>query len=59
MIRLALVLYSLIGTTLAGSLVVAALASGYDTLWPILVAAGLGFVAAVPAALVVAKRLAG
>ncbi|QDC09072.1 CTP synthetase [Oceanicola sp. D3] len=59
MIRLALVLYSLIGTTLAGSCVVAALVMGQDTLWPILIAAALGAVLAVPVAFLVAKRLAG
>ena len=35
MLRLAGILYSLIGTTLAGSLVVVALVTGYDTLVPI------------------------
>ena len=57
MVRLAFTLYSLIGTTLAGSLVIAALASGYDTLWPILIAAGAGFLAAVPVSLWVARQL--
>ena len=59
MVRLALVLYSLIGTTLAGSFVVAALTAGYDTLVPILLAAGLGFVAAVPVSVLVARKIAG
>jgi hypothetical protein len=57
MLRLASVLYSLIGTTLAGSLIIAALVSGYDTLQPILIAAVVGFVAAIPVALYVAKRM--
>ncbi len=59
MIRLAMVLYSLIGTTLAGSCVVVALVMGQDTLWPILIAAGLGAVAALPVSLLVAKQIAG
>jgi len=50
-------LYSLIGTTLAGSLVVVALVIGQDTLKPILIAAAIGFVLAIPVAYVVAKKL--
>ncbi len=59
MVRLAMVLYSLIGTTLAGSCVVVALVMGQDTLWPILIAAALGAVVAVPVAWLVARQLAG
>ena len=57
MIRLASILYSLIGTTLAGSAIVVALVMGFDDLQPILVAAALGALAALPAAWFVAKRL--
>lgn len=57
MLRLASILYSLIGTTLAGSLVVVALTMGYDTLNPILIAAGVGFVAALPVTWLVAKAI--
>jgi len=57
MLRLASMLYSLIGTTLAGSLVVVALVIGQDTLKPILIAAAIGFVLAIPVAYVVAKKL--
>ena len=57
MLRLASILYSLIGTTLAGSLVVVALTMGYDTLNPILMAAGAGFVAAVPVTWLVARAI--
>jgi hypothetical protein len=57
MLRLASILYSLIATTLAGSAVIAALVSGYDTLWPILIAAGVGAIAAVPVSLLVARAL--
>ena len=57
MLRLAMMLYSLIGTTLAGSAVVVALVIGQDTLRPILIAAALGFIAALPVARAVAARL--
>lgn len=57
MLRLASILYSLIATTLAGSAVIAALTAGYDTLWPILIAVGVGAVAAVPVAILVARAL--
>lgn len=57
MLRLAMMLYSLIGTTLAGSAVVVALVIGQDTLRPILIAAALGFIAALPVAWAVASRL--
>ena len=50
MLRLAMILYSLIGTTLAGSAVIAALTMGYGTLQPILIAAALGAALAVPVA---------
>ncbi len=57
MIRLAFTLYSLIGTTLAGSLIVAALVAGCDTLWPIIISAAVGFVLAIPVSLYVAKQI--
>jgi putative flippase GtrA len=57
MFRLASMLYSLIGTTLAGSAVVVALVSGQVTLVPIVVAAAFGFVAALPVAYLVARKL--
>ncbi len=57
MMRLASILYSLISTTVAGSLVIAALTMGYDTLQPILIAAALGFVVSIPVAYFVAKAI--
>ena len=57
MFRLASILYSLIATTLAGSAVIAALVSGHDTLWPILIAAGAGAIVAVPVSLWVARAI--
>jgi len=57
MLRLASMLYSLIGTTLAGSAVVVALVIGQDTLQPIVTAAVLGFILALPVTYVVAKKI--
>lgn len=57
MLRLAVLVYIFVGTTMAGSFVVAALAMGRDTLWPILIAAGLGFGLAIPAALAIARAI--
>ncbi|THD72799.1 CTP synthetase [Thalassobius vesicularis] len=57
MLRLASILYSLISTTLAGTLVIVALTMGFDTLQPILVAAAIGFAAALPVAWLVAKGI--
>ena len=57
MLRLAAIIYALTGPTLAGILIVAALATGNDTLTPILIAAAVGFAAALPAAWMVARRL--
>ena len=44
MFRLASILYSLIGTTLAGTAMVAVLTAGFDTLVPIVAAAAAGAV---------------
>ena len=57
MLRLGFILHLFIGSTLAGSAVIAALVMGGDTLTPILLAAALGFVAAVPVTYVVTKKL--
>ena len=57
MVWLTLILHLFIGSTLAGSAVVAALVMGHDTLAPILIAAALGFVAAFPVTYLVTKRL--
>jgi hypothetical protein len=58
MFRIALILFSMIATTLAGSAVVAALTIGQDTLGPILTVAALGFLIAVPVTWIVARQLA-
>lgn len=57
MLRLASILYSLIGTTLAGSAVVIVLTVGYGTLVPILSAAATGAVVALPVAWYIATVL--
>lgn len=57
MMRLASILFSLISTTVAGTLVIVALTLGYDTLLPILAAAGIGFVVSLPVAYFVAKAI--
>jgi predicted PurR-regulated permease PerM len=59
MLRLASILYSIIATSLAGIGVIAVLTMGYDTLTPILVAAVIGAVLAVPVSYLVAKRIVG
>jgi hypothetical protein len=57
MLRLGFILHLFIGSTLAGSAVIAALVMGFDTLRPILIAAALGFVVAVPVTWLVTKKL--
>ncbi|OWU85351.1 hypothetical protein ATO6_08255 [Oceanicola sp. 22II-s10i] len=57
MLRLASILYSLIGTTLAGTAVIAVLTMGYGTLGPILAGAAAGFVIALPVTWIVARRI--
>lgn len=57
MLRLAAIMYSLVSTTLAGSFVVAALATGNDTLQPILLAVAAGVILALPVAWFVTKAI--
>jgi hypothetical protein len=59
MLRLASILYAIISTTLAGTGVIAVLVAGYDTLTPILIAAAIGAVAALPISWGIARQLAG
>lgn len=58
MFRIALLFFSMIATTLAGSAMVVALTIGYDTLAPILVAAAAGLVAAFPVTWIIARQIA-
>jgi hypothetical protein len=55
--RLMMVLYSMIATAMAGSGVIAVLSAGYDTLWPILMAAAAGAVLALPVSWAIAKQI--
>lgn len=57
MLRLAAILYAVTATSLAGTFVIAALVTGYDTLAPILIGAGLGAVLALPVSYLVAKAI--
>ena len=57
MFKLAALVYSMTGPVLAGILIIAVLAMGMDTLQPILVAAGIGFVVGVPLAWIIAGWL--
>jgi len=57
MLRLAALLYAPIAPTMAGILVIAALATGNDTVVPIVVAAATGFLAAIPTAYLIARRI--
>ena len=56
MMRL-LPIFAVAVTTLMGSAIVAALASGYDTQQPILIAAGLGFLVSLPVTWFINKQL--
>lgn len=57
MFKLALVLHIFIGATLAGSAVIAVLVAGYGTLWPIVIAALVGFFAGFPVSWVIARQI--
>lgn len=57
MVRLALILYALIGTTLAGTLIVVALTMGYTTTQPIIATAAIGFLLGIPASYLVARAI--
>lgn len=57
MLRLASVLYAMVGTTMAGIMVVVALVTGYDTLNYIVMAAAIGAIAGLPAAYFIAKTI--
>ncbi|SFS15756.1 CTP synthetase [Yoonia litorea] len=57
MVRLASILYSIIATALGGALVVVALVTGNDQFIPILAAAGIGAVLALPVSYLVARAI--
>jgi predicted PurR-regulated permease PerM len=58
MLRLTMILFSMISTALMGSVMIIALTLGWDTLVPILAAAAIGFVIAIPVSWYVARQLA-
>ncbi len=58
MTRLMLTLFSMISTTMMGIGIVIALTMGKVALGPIMVAAAIGFVLAIPVSYFVAKQLA-
>ncbi len=55
--RLTMILFSMISTTLMGVGIIVALTTGNDTLTPILIAAAIGFVLALPVSWLVARQL--
>jgi hypothetical protein len=57
MFRLAMMLFAVIGSTLAGTAVIAVLVAGYTTLTPILIAAGIGALVAIPATWFIARLI--
>ncbi|MBU2935928.1 MULTISPECIES: CTP synthetase [Pacificibacter] len=57
MTRLAGIMFSIISTTLMGVGIIIALVSGNDTLNPIVIAAAIGFVAAIPVTWIVTKKI--
>jgi len=59
MSRLMMVIFAMASTTLMGMAVIVALTTGNDTLRPILIAAALGLVGAVPVSWIVARKLEG
>jgi hypothetical protein len=52
-----MILYSMIGTALAGSAVVLVLTLGHVTLWPIIAAAAAGAALALPITWLVARQI--
>jgi hypothetical protein len=55
--RLMMILYSMIATAMAGTGVIAVLTMGYGTLWPILGAAAVGALLALPVSWFVAREI--
>lgn len=55
--KLMMTLFSMIATTTMGVGIVIALVTGHDTLRPILIAAIVGFIVAIPVSWIIAKQL--
>ena len=58
MTRLMMLLFSMVATTLMGVGVIIALTTGFGTLKPILLAAAVGLVLALPVSWLIARKLA-
>ena len=57
--RLMMILYSMIGTAMAGSAVVLVLTLGQVAVWPIVGSAAVGALLALPVSLLVARQIGG
>ncbi len=57
MLRLFSLLYAVIGTTMAGIVMIVALATGYDTLQYVVSAVVVGFLVGVPVTWLITKKL--
>lgn len=57
MARLAAILFVFLGATLAGSAMVVALVMGYTTGQPLIIAAAIGFLAAIPVSVIAAQKI--
>ncbi|MBR9841671.1 MAG: DUF4229 domain-containing protein [Rhodobacteraceae bacterium] len=57
MFRLSLILHLFIGSTIAGSAMIAVLTMGYDTMTPVMWSALIGFVVSFPLSYLIAKKL--
>jgi hypothetical protein len=55
--RLMMILFSMIGTAMAGTGVIAVLTMGYGTLWPIVGAAAAGALLALPVSWMIAREI--
>jgi hypothetical protein len=55
--RLMMILFSMIGTAMAGTGVIAVLTMGYGTLWPIVAAAAVGTVLALPVSWYISREI--
>ncbi len=57
MLRITLILHLVVGTALAGSLIIAGLVMGLDALWPILGLGIVGYIVAVPVSWLIARAM--
>ncbi len=57
MLRLTLLMYTILSGTLAGIAIIAVLVAGFDTKMPIIYAAAAGFIVAIPASWIIAKKI--